>query len=513
MPLSRVKAFVASSDVLASAHSFVTPAPLMRHGPFLGYYLGSGRRFHFDPPQLMLNGDTDSLVASIYGNKNSGKSTLMKSLAVSVCSTQSGLPNDPSGCDMPYSRMRSNDRKVNLEAADFEGPLRGEFAPLMDYLVGETVSLANHGRINPFDRQVFSAISELAEVAHLLAIGVTGRDLDIYEMTAISVAMHVMATEGKVTLERLVPILAAPSRSDVEAYVKSVEFGEGRDNIAILTDDQLFHTYCDASSRMAFAFKELMGGVYGELFGGERSLYEVLAKDIVNLDWTGVPDKGSDLLETLVYKMQSTAMRKKLPITVDIMINDEEGTRIKSLAHGLSFGQYVREARAFRTFSVQATQFSTDMDNLEGPLRKIGREIDAGTDIRIYGRQSADGETLESITRNRVTMEDALQTTILPRSCWGIKVKNRPMQFIQHIVPPSLLEVIETNRANKLAAARINTASLPYYAARAEKISRTWSYLTSEIRKGHFDHDAMTTYMDNQIGDTHGPDATGDEQG
>lgn len=482
MALSYAQAFVTNSQVFALGHPFFSPAPLMQHGAMLGFYLGSARPFYLDPAQLMKHG-AHSLVVVVYGEKNSGKSTLLKDSTAKFCALQAGLGQQVG--QYPSMRVRITDRKPNQHDENNGQVLRGEFAALTDYLLADSVSLASIGQINPYDMRMAVDETTLIETAYITTESVLERRLENYESAALEIAARRMLEKKHFSIDALRTYLATPEEADVVAHYTNTDFVGDDSRVAIVDDPRLYSKFREDSIRLAGAQASLVTGAFGGVFGGTNSLYDILSSDIVNIDWTGVSGKPGDLLETLFYKWDATALRLRLPLNADLSVSDEEGTRIKNPVHAAAFAQYVREARAYRKISILATQFSTDFDNLGesgSSIRGLGREIDSGIGVRIYGRQPNKPEIIESITRHGINRSDALATTLLPQGCWAIKLPDRPIQFFQHDVDPSMLPVYETNRAMKQLSERYIVDEVPHVKERIAKISALWPSVMLQLR-------------------------------
>jgi hypothetical protein len=477
---TRVNTFKTTTELFASCNPFAEPAPWMQEGAYFGVFTGSNRRFFLDPVQLKNLGLTDSSIVMLYAGKNHGKSVFLKDLVIKTSALQSGKLDDPS--NMPPVRVRINDRKENENANHTDGGrLYGEFSDVTNHMYGETVHLGSLGRINPFDPNMQFDRATLDMLAISIAQDVFERSLQNYEELAVQVAVDRMIRAGHsaYSVETLLWYLNRPSRDMLEAYMRLLEttpIANAPDTAPVILDNKsIFQSYCEDSARVGGAYATFLGGKYGCMFGGTEGLYDLLKPDTVSIDWTGVSGKGADFLEGLIYNQQAVALRMGYPINPHIMLSDEEGSKIKNLVHAKLYALYVREARKYSFVDFKATQFGNDMSKVgnEGSeLRQTAREIDAGVGVRIYGRQPSDDDILHAITQHGVSAEEARQTTTLPQGCWGIKVKDRPMQFVQHIVSDTVLELAETNRASKRVSARQEVSTMPHIVARLEQIER-----------------------------------------
>lgn len=467
---SRVKSFRTNAQVASMFQPYITPPEWIGQGAFFGYEMRTHRAMFIDIRMLKRRGLIDSPVVVLYGKKNQGKTTLVKSLVARLAALQSG--RHPKTGELRLVKARISDRKrENGE---------GEYAALTRFMMATPINLGTIGAINIFDLKMGMSEVDIVSTAINVAEDVLERPLVRYEPLAIQVAVYRMMSHvphlcSPQTLEML---LRTPTHETLGDYFRGADkaFREEIDRkiqadpdsqqtiqkeFALLpTSDQaglmempeLFRLFCEDSSTMSACFGVLLRATYGGMFGSERSLYDLLTERITHLDWSEVSGKAGDLLEAMMYKWQRIAMERNLTeINADVVAGDEEGSAIKRLVHARYKDEYVRKARAYEHVDINVTQYSTDYNQLgdEGSeLRQLGTDIRKGFGMSFYSAQPPDDDVLHSMTSNGISDEDAYKTTLLPRGCWGIHIPGQKMQFAQHLLLPSEIPLAESNRAN-----------------------------------------------------------------
>lgn len=480
---SRARVFNSDASVAAMLHPWITPPRLITEGAFLGYDMRTGQAVFMDFQLLKKLSIIHSAVILILGFKNHGKSALVKSLALRLLALQAGI--NPETNLPTEARARLHDRKPE------QG--RGEYAPVADHMLCDTVSLAKEGSLNLFDPLMGMNELDIIEVAINVAESISGERLPRYQPLAIQVGTHKMMSSSLIEIaspEVLEAILRSLTLSDVDDYYEyanttltSMYDKQIEENPALM--QQLTLTLKQEHNIPEIAFREdaglasayfgrLLRADYGNLFGGNRSLRGLMTAPMTNIDWTGVTGKPAELLEAMMFKWQKIALeRNDKELIPHLNVADEEHSALKNLMHARFRDEYVRKARAYETTDIQLTQYLTDLTRVgedKSELRDLGQSINKGVGVRFFGRQSSDDDTLQETTRLGVSDEDAYFTTQLPVGCWGIQIPDQKIRWVQHTLLPAEWPLIDTNKANKTVTNRVAVSSLDHIQKRIESL-------------------------------------------
>jgi hypothetical protein len=436
-----------------------------------------------EPPEV------NGLVARCGGLRESGKSTLMKSLAIRLPGMQAGL--DDSRYPLTF-RERITDQRFEGEA--------GEYTDLTEALRSKVIHPMELGGINCLDSAMGDELS-LLETAINLSETVRGRQLTGYQPLAHQVAMHKMynterrAVAGPNLYERILRGLTIEDaweydRTRDESLKKRLEWRAG-DNPGLLKQLNLDFNATSVISKenfesdageMAASFSQLLHGDYGSLFGDKISLSNLLGQEVTTVYQSGMSIKMRNVFDALMGKWMVWAMENNRPDMIPhLNIGDEAQDSYKSLMWLRFYDDYVRKARSYHMWDIRSTQFEGRLRTI-GPAgseqRELAETIDLGVSMRFIGKQPKDADILESLTDMGFSDEDAWFTTNLPQGCFALKLPDRPAVFFQHIVTEVESRLIKTNRSNERMMNRANVWSFEEIRRRALEMG------TEEVREG-----------------------------
>lgn len=481
---STARSFSSSANVVATMHPYLAPPRMQREGAFFGYELGTRRVVMMDFQLLKKMRIIESVVILVLGVKDHGKSALVKSLTLRLMALQVGL--NSSGIPLP-ARSRLHDRKPNNG--------RGEYAPLADYLLSDTVELALQGSLNIVDPMLGLSKYDILSITVDIVEMVQNKPLNEYQVLALQVAVHHMLTEFKLSASprRLEQILRTLNKQDLERYYTHIDDAERQELIGssqrmnaaeenalaermkrptTIVEDEFLR---DASI-VGSTLNRLLGADYGGMFGSTRSMYDILSPEMVNYDWTGVSGKAAPILEYLMTRYDTMALvGNRTDLLPHFDVKDEVASAIKNLPHARARDEKVRKARAYSTTDINITQYPTDLTQVgeaNSELRGLGQSIYRGMGAYFIGKQRSDDETLHELTKLGLSDLDAWFTTTLEIGCWGIVIPGQRVRWVQHILLPSEKALIESNTANQQATERVDVTSLDIVQMRDEELRR-----------------------------------------
>jgi hypothetical protein len=437
----------------------------------LGFDLRTRKPLFLDGWGLRASGDLNGLVMRVDGMRSAGKSTFMKALTLRIMGLQAGLNAD----GYPNSlRVRITDQKA-------EGG-KPEYDALTRLLQSEVIRPVEDGlKINPFDPSMGDLISML-ETSVNLAETVIGRALKGFEPLAHQVAVAKMYRDFRdvSSLEVLESIFMRLTLEDVEAYFRDnshvlvaeltnslQEKPQLMDQLRLLIDrpnNLPREQFQEDAARQAAAISRLTKGEYGGFFGRGMSIRSLLAQQVATIDRTGMSPRVRTIFEALMWRWQTWALQHNdTSLIPHVNIGDEAQESYGSLMFLRFYDDYVRKARAFHTWDIQATQFSgsLDMTGAEGSEeRQLAKNIGLGVSMRIIGKQPNDAETLHGLTALGLSEEDASFCTGLPMGCFGLKLPDRPVVFFQMVLTSHELAVVRSDAANSAMMRRVGVYDL-----------------------------------------------------
>jgi hypothetical protein len=451
---------------------FFAPPPLIGSGVPLGVDLRTRRLVMMDPWLLKQQRIIHSMVFWVLGQKDYGKSTLLKSLAARLLTLQvgheNGVPIEP--------RARIHSRKPE----DGED----EFQPLANFLGSQSLHLMQGTSVNILDPAMNMTELDIIETVAKICEQISGTER--FRSGLRRLALQVAVTRmTKAPHMASLNILASCSRSltldDVNEFYNrgnardretwAPELAERPELIAELGLDyvrpredaesqrRFFEEFQQAAVQNAGDLGWITAGGFGEIFGGKGSLRDALSQPMVNVDWTGVNDEARALLESMLWKWQTTALnRNDLSLIPHLVLGDEEAEALASEMHAAFQAAYTAKARAYHTVDIRATQYLSQIleAGAEGSvIRGYARAIVQGVGCWFIGRQVPRDEILHDLTQLGLSDFDAYQTTQLGIGQFAILVPGKRVIFLQYILTPTELELVRTDAATRRATDRL----------------------------------------------------------
>jgi hypothetical protein len=453
----RGRAFRGSPLAIASWQPFITPRPMQKRGVPIGIDLQSGRVVLFHPFGM----PTHSSSFVIEGEKESGKSTFMKSLILRSAALQAW---DVDGQPTEW-RSRVNSRKPEQGVA--------EYAPVTETLRSTVYDIGRGAAINPlalFTREA-DVIDVSINLVQEVAGGPVGEKVSMAVMAALR-GIFMSNLRDKVSPAILEMRLRNLTKADFVSYIQDNHnrfFKElnasPEDEVRLKKQLQIDtstpavdESYVEAARFAADCFTQLLYGDYGGIFAGTESLYEVLSNPMLTLEWENVNDKSRAILEAILMKAEASAMsytqaelatgRNPARIIPHASFGDEEAGAVKLLMHLRYEAERANKARMYPTASFRAVQYYvqlTDVGSAGSEMRTLAREIELGVGARILFRQPSDPDFLERFSK--LGMSD-FNVSLLHQQTQGqmmIYVRDQPVLRVQHVLFPSEVPLVKTN--------------------------------------------------------------------
>lgn len=361
-----IKSIAGTPSDAALAQPFVGSALPQMPGLPLGIQARQLSPFVFDPWWAHRMQIVHSPVYLVTGNKGFGKSTFLKAVALRYGARRS-RHSEP-------VRIRIYDRK--LEGAE------PEYARLVRFLEGEIVSLNQQASINIFDPKMKMSQTDIIDTAVNVCEMVGGRSpLPRLQSLALRVGVWRMLKDRpeESSPEVLEAKLLGLSRDDVSAYY--AEVNDYVENVELPWD----HVREDAALA-AGQIGEVIRGAFGGIFGGRKSLRDVLGNQVVLLDWTGVSEQARTLLSAMLWKWHGIAQRHDdQDLIPDLLFTDEEHQALRNLMYVRFMSASLKEARALRTAYFMSSQHETDL-TMAGDAESEIRNLSESIGLSIGGR-------------------------------------------------------------------------------------------------------------------------------
>ena len=490
------RVFSGTVALAAKVFPWTEPEPvLMREGVYLGPQLNTGRPMFLNPQGLISQGLVPSGNWWIMGLIRHGKDTLAKCFATEIGGTQAGV--NPNGTHV-VPRQRVHDHKLEKG--------QGEWTRISQFYRTDSVVLADMARdlkITAFDHRTGATEIDNARLAVMIAERVKRDHLDTYEMQALQVVMFVLhgfsievpltfelirATLRRLTVEQVQTYKGIGLPRLREYYAEQVKQDEDFANFFNLQldlelDSSLavasFEALQAASARVESYFSNLLeSGIYGGMFGGTVSPYDLLSRRFCHLDWIGVPDEAMIILEEIFQFWEMLGSRKEggnPVITPHYIYRDEQASELQGAARASMAAEANRKARAVHTVNMSLLQYPSDLLKLGSQgslLRSHGETMLKGTGAALVGAIDARDDDLDVLTSLGITDFEAFRFTQLSQGQWGLIVRSRPVEFFQHVVKPEQLALIDTTGAARRAGERRPVSETEIFAQRQEELKQ-----------------------------------------
>jgi len=460
----KTRAFPGYINTASQFDPFIDPGELSKTGPPIGYHMETRQPIFFNPWEEKVKGNIAATIFGIIGEKGTGKSAFNKILLRRLMSMQAGL--DKYGIPRQMT-AEINDRKREQGVPEYE--------KVTTNLEGEVISLNQKGMINVFDPAMGMTQTDVFETAVNIHETVSGLPLVDSQSLALQIAVWRMFTEFKDVacpeiLSALLRGMTPQDRSNFYAYQNEneiyaiserleefPELGEKLRRLHQIADqNQGARDYdlINDAAKVEMQLSRMLGGDYGKIIGGTRSLRETLSSTVCTLDWTGVPEKARTLILSIFWKWREVAVNNNdNDIIAGLRFNDEMHEVFQSLMGMRFLSAYVKKARAVRTAEFITTQYETDYlmgGDKDSQIRDLGEGILRGISAWfIFGHPNADEAVKQRLAARGLSKADIKFIIELPRGCVCIKMGTRPAIFMQ--VVPTLTErdLIRTEGASE----------------------------------------------------------------
>jgi energy-coupling factor transporter ATP-binding protein EcfA2 len=462
----RWRAFSGTPRSAVKMQPFVGPGDLCDTGVWLGIDMFTRKPVLFDPWRLKLQGKIHSTVFLVLGEKGSGKTTLMQSVAARLMARQAGINGNGEPISM---RTRIHDRK--REGGD------PEYKSLTEHMMSEVVSLNRAASINIFDPSMKMGEWDILETAvNVCEFANNDVPLQDFQPLALQVAVHRMLREFPELMspEVLRLLLWNLNKKDVDDYYQRQNRQVAdmfREMIADAPADSRLDLerqleFMDVSSTnvpeskfrddaalVASYLNRLLAGDFGRIIGGNNSLRSLLSTNMGTWDWTGVNDKARTVVESMLWKWQEVALNNNdLELIPHINIGDEEHEAFYNLMYLRFRSAAIKKARQIHTADFRATQYLPDLTNAgdEGSeKRTLASGIVRGTGLLFIGKQPNDPEVLRSLARYFRSKQDLSYLTQLPVGCFAVASQDRPPIFYRHVLTDTEYGLFQSDAAAK----------------------------------------------------------------
>jgi hypothetical protein len=461
----RGKAFSGTPVDAALMNPWVTPPPLNERGVILGIDLRTGRVIYFDPWDLKSRELITGLIFLALGERNAGKSSLFIMLVMRLMTRQAGVIDG-----VPQQMTTRMTTRKALETEEGEGG-SVEFKPMNDHLSGIFLDLQSAGGINIFDPRMGMTEFDILETAiNICELANNDQPLRNFQPLVLQVAVNKMLRSyGKVASPDVLELVARGlDLTDVSDYFKASnsralnhfttalgQQPELAEQLKLETERPANIPAADFERDKMYVSQQLgrvLRGDFGQIFGGEKSLYDVLSQPMVTISMAGLNLKARSLFESMLWKWATTAqLRGDHQLIPGINGADEEHEGLTSLMYTRFWASSVQKARAVRTFDMRAMQYLrqlTEAGSADSEIRALARQIALGVGAYFIGRQPLNDPTvLDEITNLGVSDLNAEFTTQLRTGQFMLKVPGHPGVFFQAQLTPTELRLAKTNQS------------------------------------------------------------------
>lgn len=456
----RGKAFSGTPVDAALMQPWVTPPPLNERGIILGIDLRTGRVIYFDPWDLKAREIITGLIFMTLGERNSGKSSLFIMLVMRLMARQAGVLDG-----VPQQMTTRMTTRKSMEGGSVE------FKPMNDHLGGIFLNLQSAGGINIFDPRMGMTEFDILETAiNVCELANHDQPLRNFQPLVLQVGVNKMLRDyGSVASPDILEVVVRGlDLNDVRSYFDDANnravkhFTSALDEQPELAQQLKLETERPANipatdfERDKLYVSQQLGrvlrGDFGQIFGGDKSLYDVLSQPMVTISMAGLNLKARSLFESMLWKWTTTAqLRGDHKLIPGINGADEEYEGLTSLMYTRFWASSVQKARSVRTFDIRAMQYLrqlTEAGSADSEIRSLARQIALGVGGYFMGRQpSNDPTVIDEITRLGVSDLNAEYMTQLRTGQFMLKVPGHPGVFFRAVLTETELRLAQTNQS------------------------------------------------------------------
>lgn len=413
---------------------------------------------------------------TVLGEKDHGKSTLLKILAIRLAMVAAGRDK---------LRILINDHKP-------EGG-RAEYQKLTEFFESVVYRLIDH-KVNLFDQSMGITPSDSLEIALNVAEFVGRKELTGFEPFAMQLAVFKLLRlhPRNATPQMLETLLGRLDERDLDDFfetsnnelVAAVRQRQAEEdllgqlnsyqsrNITQEVDLLLerphnlpMHEIQRAGAYCATLLGQTRGGSYGNMFGDGEPLGDVLSQDVVTLDWTGVPDRAKSLLRTVLRIVRASSVaRNDLRFIPHLSLQDEVSQSMEDKIYARWAAYDSKIARGLSEVELSGTHRLDDFrkGGVGSELYGYGESIVNDMSFTFLGRQPNDPGVLDEL-QQRFDLSNTHRRflTRIDRTCFGISLGRRKVVWLKVFVTEMERELIKTDAATERILDRIPVMESP----------------------------------------------------
>lgn len=406
-----------------------------------------------------------SMIFLVIGNKDSGKSTLLKSLVIMFMCLQAQMGQ--------RMRVRIHDRKPEKGAP--------EWALIAQALGCEWVELGKM-MLNVFDPVLVRDVTAMLRMANNVAELVKRGRLTGLQPLALQMAVYTMMQKFSsiAAPDTLAGVLLKLDQDDYESYFKHTRAALFKNHRKELLSDLNMKAELklvmdrpnnnvdvrelqNAAGEVAALFLQVIDstGIHGPLFSGKESISHYFSMRALLMDWSGIEGETRTMLQTVFYGLEASAMQANLKDMIPhVYVAEEEHEGMAELPTLRAKAWKNAKARAFPTADFSTTQFTNGMriGDAGSDIREVADRIAQGTDVLMAGSLPFNVQTLTDLKEWGFSERHAREIINHPTGTFGVKVRNQryPAFNLQHIVPGPVLPLVQTNSAAEEMSDRVS---------------------------------------------------------
>lgn len=427
---------VGTLDQAAPFQPFQLTAPLGVPGIPFGHRIEDDQPWEFDPFLLKRSGRVKALVGMTLGEIGVGKTTLAKVMAARFAGFSAGRGR--------RFRISLDDTKGNDGVPEYQ--------LLTEFLGEEEAELARY-KINPLDQAMGMHRSEQLSML---------REMCEHNNTSLStIDVHILKTALFHMLDR------SPEHASLE-LLQEVLLNETFDQISpaelqAFGGQQAQLRLRDAIMEVYLRIDNILNGELGDVFGGTHSIADILSRRIVALDYTGLEEDALALIQSLIWRWKTSALRRNdARFMVDMEIHDENYAMWSHLVYARSMYNHIKRIRQQGGFLLMNSHRLNDYYTVgDAGSKERGYATNMVKDVSIWflGRQSED--SIPEI-RDRLGISRALGQTLMTlregQFCCIIG-KEEPVLFRLNLTETERL-ICESDDANRTQLSDYNEGAI-----------------------------------------------------
>ncbi len=448
-----------------------------------------------DEMELRELGIINGTMWRVDGVRESGKSSFVKYRIRMAAGKQAGV--DPLTGRPHWLRTLGLDGKP-------EGG-RPEMQDVFESIGGEIIDpLAGDRKINPYDPELNDLIS-MVDKTRTIAELVLKRKPQGYEALAALVGTALMFHKFRRVAkpELLGDIFNGLTKSDAEEFyaerhtslveqaremLTQSSNGTVEGDLAFIAELEALGNkssnlpedeFARAAATMASVMTRFTGEEFDNAFGGGSSLHQQLSGRAVLIDRSRMSAQTREAFDTFYNGWLTFALvHNRIDLVPHLRVSEEIQADFESAAYLRALDNLSRKSRAFHMVDIGLTQFGRQLNLVGHPdseIRQLAKSINMGVTLRAMFRQPYDPDVLDYLVNTvRLSDEDAFLTTGLQQGCYALKIGEQPVLWLQNIIPPSILQDIDTNSVVRRMRERVNAYTLDDVRARAKRAEQEY---------------------------------------